>query len=50
MVDISRAYFNAKTDPGNPTYVRLPEEDPDHETHCGVLLRHMYGTQAAAHG
>ena len=30
FVDISRAYFNAPTDPNDPTYVALPAEDPDH--------------------
>ncbi len=48
--DISRAYFNAKTDEGSSTYVRLPPEDPEHLTHGGLLLRHMYGTRAAADG
>ena len=28
--------------------MQLPEEDPDHETMAGQLLRHMYGTRAAA--
>ena len=28
----------------------LPAEDPDHETRCGLLLRRLYGTQAAADG
>ena len=50
FVDISRAHFNAKTDPEKPTYVALPTEHPQHETHCGLLMRHMYGTQAAADG
>ena len=51
FVDISRAYFNAPTDPDEPTYVQLPKEDPDHDRGlCGLLLRHMYGTQKAAEG
>ena len=51
MVDIKRAYFNATIDPSEPpTFVQLPEEDPDHETMVGQLLRHMYGTRAAADG
>ena len=49
-VDISRAYFNAKTDPLDPVYVSLPEEDPDHLEKVGLLLRHMYGTRRAADG
>ena len=28
----------------------LPSEDPDHRNTCGLLLKHMYGTQAAADG
>ena len=51
LIDISRAYFNAKTDPTKPVYVKLPNE---HEGCakglCGKLLRHMYGTQRAAEG
>ncbi len=49
-MDISRAYFNARTDESNPTYVSLPTEDPDSEGSCALLLRHMYGTRAAADG
>ena len=30
MVDISRAYFNAKTTEDDPTYVALPREAGDH--------------------
>ena len=50
FVDIARAYFNAKVDPGDDTYVALPPEDKDHEHMCARLLRHMYGTRAAADG
>ena len=50
FVDVSRAYFNARTDPSEPCYVQLPQEDPDHESMCGYLLRHMYGTRRAADG
>jgi len=51
FIDISRAYFNAKTDPEEPTYVQLPTEDPDSgRGMCGLLMRHMYGTQKAAEG
>ena len=51
LVDIKRAYFNAQIDPKEPeTFVQLPREDPDHESMCGLLLRHMYGTRAAADG
>ena len=28
----------------------LPTEDPEHGSTCGLLLKHMYGTQAAADG
>ena len=50
LIDISRAYFNAKCDPRKPTFVALPTEDPDHRNTCGLLNKHMYGTQAAADG
>jgi len=50
LIDISRAYFNAKCDPANPVYVSLPAEDPSYQDTCGLLLKHMYGTQAAADG
>ena len=49
MLDISRAYFNAKVEE-EATFVQLPPEDPDAETMCGELLRHMYGTRGAADG
>lgn len=50
-VDISTAYFNASTPGCPPTYVRLLTEDPDSSRGmCGFLLKHMYGTQAAADG
>ena len=51
FVDVKRAYFNAKIEEGDaPTFVCLPTEDPEHETMCGRLLRHMYGTRGAADG
>ena len=50
MVDISRAYFNAKKDPDDLTYVALPDEDPDSQGMCGLLARHMYGTRGSADG
>ena len=51
FIDIKRAYFNAKIDErAEPTFVRLPEEDPDSATMCAKLLRHMYGTRLAADG
>ncbi len=49
-VDISRAYFNAKKDPDDLTYVDLPPEDDDHGRMCGLLVHHMYGTRGAADG
>ena len=49
-VDVARAYFNAKTDPEEQLYVRLPPEHPDHGTHAGELVRHMYGTRPSADG
>ena len=51
LIDVKRAYFNAKVDQQrNPCFVSLPNEDPDHEHMCGELLKHMYGTRAAADG
>ena len=50
LIDIPRAYSNAKLDPGDLTYVQLPEEDKDCESKCGRLVRHMYGARAAADG
>ena len=52
VVDISRAYFNAKkAEDENPTYVDLPAEDPHRaKGDCGLLRVHMYGTRAAADG
>ena len=48
LVDISRAYFNARTDPSCPTFVQLP---PEHAaTGKGKVrrvLKHMHGTQRA---
>lgn len=50
-IDISRAYFHAKTDDEHPTYARLPAEDPDSARGlCGHLQVHMYGTRRAAQG
>ena len=50
-IDISRAYFNASTEGCPPTYVQLPDEHPEAgRGMCGFLLKHMYGTQAAADG
>jgi histone deacetylase 1/2 len=50
FVDVKRAYFNAKVDPSEPTYVDLPPEDADCQTMCAKLARHMYGTRGAADG
>ena len=50
ILDIARAYFNAKIDEGQHTYVALPPEDPDSGVLSAELLRHMYGTRAAANG
>ena len=50
LMDVARAYFNAKLDPGVSTYVQLPAEDSDSENMCAKLIRHMYGTRAAADG
>ena len=51
MIDIKRAYFNAKIDDRDPpAYVQLPQEDPDCADMVGKVLRHMYGTRMAADG
>ena len=50
MIDISRAYFNAKTDEEDPTYVELLSEMSAAPGVCGLLRRHMYGTRRAAEG
>ena len=47
-VDISRAYFNARAEVSDPTYVMLPPKHPDHKEKCGPLKKHMYGTRTAA--
>ena len=50
-IDISRAYFNASTEGGEPTYVAFPQEHEDFSKGmCGLLKKHMYGTRAAADG
>ena len=49
MIDISRAYFNARVTDSDPVYVQLPPEDPDYNKGmCGRLNVHMYGTRQAA--
>ncbi len=51
FIDVSRAYFCASTDPDKLSYVELPDEDDDHRKGMvGLLLKHMYGTRAAAMG
>ena len=50
LLDISRAYFNARTDDDDPVYVELPPELGAPPGSCGLLKRHMYGTRRAAEG
>ncbi len=50
MVDVKRAYFNAKVPDDTPIFVELPNEDPEHGRKCGRLRRHLYGTRGAAAG
>ena len=38
LMDVARAYFNAKLDPGVSTYVQLPAEDSDSESMCAKLI------------
>jgi len=49
-MDISRAYFNAVKDADDTTFVELPPEDADCKRMVAKLLKHMYGTRAAADG
>ena len=49
-VDISRAYFNAKTSDDDPIYVEMPAEAEAPPGMCALLRRHMYGTRRAAEG
>ena len=49
-LDICRAYFNAVKDADDATYVELPPEDADCGKKAALLLKHMYGTRAAADG
>ena len=50
-IDISRAYFKASTEGSEPTNVALPLEHPVHAKGMSrLLLKHMYGTRAAADG
>jgi len=49
-MDICRAYFNAIKDADDSTYVELPPEDADSGRLVAKLLKHMYGTRAAADG
>ncbi len=42
LLDIKRADFNAQVDPKEPEkYVQLQHGDSDHESMCGLPLRHM---------
>ena len=51
LIDISRAYFNARTKDEEPVYVELPKEDPDcTKGLVGRLNVHMYGSRRAADG
>ena len=51
VIDIARAYCNADTNPDEPVYVDLPQEDCDRSKGmCGLLRKHMYGTRRAAEG
>ena len=50
LVDILRAYFNAKTSEDDPVYVELPPDLNAPPGMCGLLRRHMYGTRRAAEG
>ena len=42
--------IQCKVRPGQAHFVALLIEDPEHGSTCGLLLKHMYGIQAAADG
>ena len=51
LIDISRAYFNAKIGPADdPVYVELPAGLGAPSGMCGKLRRHTYGARRAADG
>ena len=49
-IDLPAAYFIAKRDPEKTTVVALPTEGQGYQGTCGLLLKHLYGSQAAADG
>ena len=48
LMDISRAYFNARTSPDDPVFVECPPEMNAPPGMYALLKRHMYGTRRAA--
>ena len=50
LVDISRAYLNAKTSEEEPVYGDFLTEAGRPERSCGLLRRRKYGTSWAAEG
>lgn len=50
IVDIRRAYLNARTNDDVPVYIQFPPEMHMGPDKCGLLRRHMYGTRRAAEG
>ena len=50
MIDISRAYFNARTNEDDPVFVDFPPELGAPVGTCWLLKRHMYDTRRAAEG
>ena len=50
LIDISRAYFNARVDESDPVCVELLPEIDAPPRNCALLRRHMYGTRRAADG
>ena len=50
LVNIPRAYFDARLDEDSPTFGQLPPKEVDAGVLCAKLLRRMCGTSAAGDG
>ena len=50
LIDVSRAYFNAKTSDDEPIYVEVPREAEAAPWMCARLRWHKYGTRRDAEG
>ena len=50
LINIRKAYFNAKTSDDEPIYVELPRKAEATPGMCALLRRHMCGTCMPAEG